>query len=86
MIFYFIRLKVDQDKWENITEDSSKELKAINKEFDRFKNKLLLNKIEEFEEHVNWFESLKFDSIFEYVSVKRLITNIIIINVIKMKI
>ena len=80
-------MKFDQDKWENITEESSKELKAINKEFDRFKNKLLLNKIEEFEEHVSWFKSLKFDSIFEYVSVKRLIAIIfIIINVIKMKI
>lgn len=59
---YFYRLKFDQEKWENIIEESSKEITNINKEFDIFKNKLLLNKFDENRERVNWFKSIKNDS------------------------
>ena len=68
---FFNRLKVDHDKWENIIKESSQEIENISDELDSFKNKLLLNQFEKNERHVNWFKSLKIDSILEYTSINK---------------
>ena len=71
MAYFIYRLKFDQEKWENIIEKSSQELKNINNNFNRFKNKVFLNKFEKNEKHVNWFKSLKIDSFLEYTSINK---------------
>jgi hypothetical protein len=68
LLYVFNRLKVDHEKWEKIIKESSQQLKSINNEFDIFKKKLLLNKFDENQSHVNLFKSIKIDP---YLSIIR---------------
>ena len=43
-------------------------LKSITEESKKLKNKLLLNKYDENQKHVNWFKNIKIDLILKYVS------------------
>ena len=74
---FIYRLKFDHKKWENIIEESGKEITNIKNEFDAFTNKLLLNKFDENQWRVNLFKNITIDdqiynnSILEYVPINR---------------
>ena len=68
---YSYRIKFDEEKWKRIKEESNQQLKCINEEMNKFKDKLLLNKFDENQKHVNWFKSINTDSLFIYVPVNR---------------
>ena len=52
-------------------DESDKELKSINEESKNFKNKLLLNKLDENQRHVHCFENIKIDINFKPIKINR---------------
>ena len=66
---YSKRIKLDEEKWKRIKEESEQKLKSLTEESEKFKNKLLLNNFEENQKHVNCFKSIKNDSILECISI-----------------
>ena len=83
MYFLFIRIKIDEEEWKSIKEQSEQKLKCLTEESDKFKNKLLLNKFDKNQKRVNCFKSIKVDPIFEsfyrYITIMVIILKVILI-------
>ena len=65
------RVKLDEEKWKKIIEESKHELKIITEQSEGFKNKLLLNKFEQNQAHINCFKNAKIDIILEPIKINK---------------
>ena len=68
-MLYFNRVKLDEEKWKSIIEESGQKLKFINNDLERFKNKVLLDNFDENQMHVDCFKNIKIDSLLECMSI-----------------
>ena len=64
---------MDEDKWKKIIVESFQELKIITEQSEKFKNKLLLNKFDENQAHVNCFKNIKIDIMFGPIKINKYI-------------
>ena len=69
LLKYFNRVKLDEQKWKNITQESERNLKSLTYKLEELKNKLLLNKFDENWIDVNCFKNIKMN--FESMKINR---------------